>query len=203
MRLFHRALAALGVVLFAVPCLADVDEKPTAVWREQRLEGGVALGFATETWSRSMYGYGPRFDVGLGVGRGLAVVVGESARFALGSESLRMMSFGLQGGVAYGAPYQMRTGFGAAILVGAERLSTSTTDEALVAWGVTGSLGVRASVAVGSVDMWAGFDGVARSETIRVGRPDPYGVGSLSMLVSVGCFFPALFGSRPALAAAR
>jgi hypothetical protein len=196
MRFRPHALAPLGVVLLALPCFAaDAPTELPKALRERRLEGGVTFAFSTETWSRSMYGYGPRFDVGLGVGNQLAVVVGESARFSFGSsESLRMMSFGVQTGVAYGAPYQTRTGFGAAILVGAERLSTSTTEEALVAWGVTGSVGVRGSVTVGPVDVWVGFDGVARSETIRVGRPDPYGVGALSMLISMGCFFPALTG---------
>jgi hypothetical protein len=199
MRLRLLACAPLvGVLLLATPCLGDDAPSPARLqraWREQRLEGGVAVGFSTETWSRSMYGYGPRFDVGLGVGDQLAVVVGEFARFAFGSsESLRMMSFGVQAGIVYGAPYQTRTGLGAAILVGPERPSTSTTEEALVAWGVTGSLGVRASVATGPLDLWIGFDGVARSESIRVGRPDPYGVGSLSMLLSMGCFFPAMSG---------
>ena len=114
-------------------------------------------------------------------------------RFAFDpAESLRMMSFGMQTGVAYGAPYQTRTGLGAVVLVGAERLSTSTTVEAIVDWGVTGSIGVRGSLAVGPIDVWIGLDGVARSASIRVGRPDPYGVGSLSTLLSIGCFFPAL-----------
>jgi hypothetical protein len=148
-----------------------------------------------------MFGYGPRFDVGVGIGHKFAVVIGESARFSAGSDSLRMMSFGMQTGVAYGAPYQTRTGLGAVILVGAERLSTSTTIEAIVAWGATGSIGVRGSLALGPVDVWVGLDGMARSESIRVGRPDPYGVGRLSAVVSLGCFFPALSG--PVLTASR
>jgi hypothetical protein len=210
MRFPRRGLAVLALLLLATPSFgadapaapddpdAGFDDaraaaaKPLPSWRERRLEGGVALGASTESWSRSMFGYGPRFDVGIGVGQKFAVVIGESARFALGSDSLRMMSFGMQTGVAYGAPYQTRTGLGAAILVGAERLSTSTTIEAIVAWGATGSIGVRGSMAVGPVDVWVGLDGIARSESIRVGRPDPYGVGQLSAVVSVGCFFPAL-----------
>jgi hypothetical protein len=201
MRLRLRALAPLGALLFATPSWGDDAAPATSARRERRLEGGVTFAFTTETWSRQMYGYGPRFDVGLGAGNGLAVVVGESARFSFASDELRMMSFGVQTGVAYGAPYQTRTGFGAVALVGAERLSTSTTEEALVAWGVTGSAGVRASVAVGPLDLWAGFDGVARSASIRVGRPEPYGVGALSMILSVGCFFPAL--SKPMITASR
>ncbi len=207
MRFRLRALGALFILFFARTSLAadatrgtsEADSEPVEraprPWRERRLEGGVTLGFATETWSRSMYGYGPRFDVGIGVGRKFAVLIGESARFSFGSsEALRMMSFGVETGVVYGAPYQTRTGLGAAVLVGPERLSTSTTEEALVAWGVTGSIGLRGSIALGPVDVWAGFDGVARSASIRVGRPDPYGVGSMSMLITLGCFFPAFSG---------
>ena len=212
MRFLPAALAALGVLSFATPALSDPAADPpeedrpassaAAAWREPNLQGGVTFGFATETWSRSMFGYGPRFDVGLGVGRKFAVVIGESARFAFSSsEALRMMSFDLQAGVAWGAPYQTRTGFGAVALVGAERLSTSTTVEAMVEWGVTGSIGVRGSFALGPIDVWAGLDGAVRSNSMRTGRPDPYGVGTFTTIVSVGCFFPALSG--PVLTASR
>jgi hypothetical protein len=208
MRLLPTALAAAGVLVSATPAFADplpdfsedsatADHPPAkapAPWRERKLEGGVTFGFATETWSRSMFGYGPRFDVGVGVGRSFAVVVGESARFAFSSDALRMMSFDLQAGLAYGAPYQKRTGFGAVALVGADRLSTSTTVEALVEWGVTGTVGLRGSFSVGPLDLWAGLDGAVRSNSMRTGRPDPSGVGTFTTILSLGCFFPALSG---------
>jgi hypothetical protein len=207
MRFLPIALAAAGVLASAPPALAEPpadfpDEsqpedhaaKVTAPRRERKLEGGVTFGFSTESWSRSMFGYGPRFDVGVGVGRSFAVVVGESARFAFSSDALRMMSFDLQAGLAYGAPYQRRTGFGAVAFVGADRLSTSTTVEGMVAWGVTGSIGLRGSFSVGPLDLWAGLDGAVRSNSMRTGRPDANGVGTLTTIVSVGCFFPALSG---------
>ncbi len=195
------AESSLGSAAFGAtetPVEADERRPPVSTpWRDPRLEGGVALGLSSESWSDSLIGTGPRLEVGIGVGEKLAFVLGESARFSLTrSETLRMMAFDLQTGLAYGAPYQTRTGFGAIVLVGAERLSTSTTIEGLMTWGVIGSVGVRASVAVASVDLWIGLDGMARSSTLETGRPNPSGVPSVSGLLSVGCFFPAFMMGR-------
>src|SRR5438128_1927365 len=173
------ALALLSIPWWVTPALAETADvaaddpwdapavkRPRAEARG--LEGGVTLGMATESFSSSIFGTGPRLDVGVGVAPDVAVVVGESARFALyPSGHLRVMAFDLQAGVAYGAPYLARTGFGVVFLAGAERLSTSTGVEALMTWAATASLGLRGSVAIGPVDAWIGLDGMARSSTIE------------------------------------
>ena len=60
--------------------------------------------------------------------------------FRSGPRSALMMAFDLQTGLAWGAPYQTRTGFGVVLFAGAERLSTSTTIEAISTWSAIGSL---------------------------------------------------------------
>jgi hypothetical protein len=195
-----KGLALAGALSIALPAwAADVDEgrAPSAVWRRSQLEGGIAIGLSSEGWSNSIVGTGPRFDVGLGTGGGWAVVVGEAGRFSLApSESLRVMVFDLEAGMAYGAPYQSRSGFGAVAFVGAERLSTSATIGGLSTWAMTGTLGARASFELEWVDIWMGIDGIARSSTIESGGPDPIGVPSVSAMLSVGCFVPAFAMGR-------
>jgi hypothetical protein len=200
MRILGKGLALLGVLSVALPARADdFDDEPapSVISKGKRLEGGLAVGVATEGWSHSMVGSGPRLDVGLGVGKGWAIVVGEAGRFSLAqAEAQRMMVFDLVGGVAYGAPYQARSGFGAVAYVGAERLSTSATVGGLMTWAMMTTAGVRASFELETIDIWIGVDGVVRSSTIESGRPEPIGVPAVSAVMSVGCFFPAFAMSR-------
>ena len=162
------------------------------------LEGGVGLALLTEFWSGAYTaGMGPRLDVGVGVGRKVAIVISEGARFAVGEGSGNMMTFDLQAGVAYGAPYQVRTGLGVMALVGAERLAASRDIggyQGLWTWAATASLGIRGSIATGPLDAWIGVDGMVRSDTIESGSPKSSSVPTLSALISVGCFLPALTG---------
>jgi hypothetical protein len=162
------------------------------------LEGGVGLALLTEIWSGAYAaGVGPRLDVGVGVGRKLSIVISEGARFAVGSGSGNMMTFDLQAGLAWGAPYQTRTGLGVMMLFGAERLAASRDIngyQGLWTWAATASLGARASLATGPLDAWIGVDGMLRSSTIETGQPKPATVPTLSALFSVGCFLPAFSG---------
>jgi hypothetical protein len=177
------------------------------------LEGGVGLALLTEFWSGSYAaGVGPRLDVGVGVGRKLSIVISEGARFAVGSGSGQMMAFDLQAGLAYGAPYQTRTGFGVMMLFGAERLAASRDlagYQGIWTWAATASLGARASLATGPLDAWIGIDGMLRSATIETGNPRPSSVPPLTAIVSIGCFLPAFSGAggadenRPKAAAQR
>lgn len=204
--------AWVGVLLVATPAAAaeswldpDAADAATAaaepervtpsrrgVRRERPLAGGLTLGVASEVWSPSTLGTGPQFEVGVALGRRLALVFGESARFSFDpSAALQMMAFDLQTGLALGAPFQIRTGFGVVLLVGAERLSSSTTIEAIMTWSAIGSLGVRASVEVGPLDLWMGADAMARTSTIEIGGSDPVRVPSFTGLLSAGCFLPA------------
>jgi hypothetical protein len=156
------------------------------------LEGGVGLALLSEFWSGAYAaGVGPRLDVGVGVGRKLAIVISEGARFAVGSGSSgQMMAFDLQAGLGYGAPYQIRSGFGAVAFVGAERLAAG----ALWVWSATASLGARASIATGPLDAWFGVDAMLRSDTIETGQPRAATVPHLSAVLSIGCFLPAFAG---------
>jgi hypothetical protein len=156
------------------------------------LEGGVGLALLSEFWTGAYSaGVGPRLDVGVGVGRKLAIVISEGARFAVGSGSSgQMMAFDLQAGLSYGAPYQIRSGFGAVFFVGAERLAAG----ALWVWSATASLGARASIATGPLDAWFGIDGMLRSDTIETGQPRAAAVPHLSAILSIGCFLPAFAG---------
>jgi len=158
------------------------------------LEGGVGLAILSEFWSGAYSaGVGPRLDVGVGVGRKLAIVISEGARFAVGAGSGQMIAFDLQAGVAYGAPYQIRNGLGVVALVGAERLAASGSG-GLWVWSATASLGARASIATGPLDAWFGVDGMLRSDTIETGTPKSSAVPLLSAILSVGCFLPAFVG---------
>ena len=160
------------------------------------LEGGVGLAILSEFWSGAYSGgVGPRLDVGVGLGRKLAIVISEGARFAVGSGSGQMMAFDLQAGLAYGAPYQIRNGFGVVGLVGAERLAASRDGfGGIWVWSATASLGARASIATGPLDAWFGIDGMLRSDTIETGTPKSSAVPLLSAILSIGCFLPALTG---------
>ena len=163
------------------------------------LEGGVGLALLSEFWSGAYSGgVGPRFDVGVGLGRKLAIVISEGARFAVGPGSGQMMAFDLQAGVAYGAPYQIRSGFGVVALLGTERLAAArdgTGYGGVWIWSATASLGARASIATGPLDAWVGIDGMLRSDTIETGEPKATAVPRLSAILSVGCFLPAFTGA--------
>jgi hypothetical protein len=173
---------------------------PTERSSSMDLEGGVGLALLTEFWSGDYSpGVGPRLDVGVGLGRKLSFVISEGARFAAGSGSGNMMTFDLQAGIAYGAPYQTRTGFGVMMLFGAERLASSRDIggyQGLWTWAATASLGARASLATGPLDAWIGVDGMLRSDTIETGQPRPASVPTLSAILSIGCFLPAFAGGK-------
>jgi hypothetical protein len=175
------------------------EPKPTSYERSGiDLEGGVGLALLTEFWSGAYTGgVGPRLDVGVGVGRKLAIVISEGARFAVGDGSGQMMTFDLQAGIAWGAPYQLRTGFGVMMLLGAERLAASRDASGyggLWTWAATGSLGLRGSLEMGPLDAWIGADAMLRSETIETGQPKATAVPTLSAILSVGVFLPAFAG---------
>jgi hypothetical protein len=177
------------------------EPKPesAAVDRGIDLEGGVGLALLSEIWSGTYTGaIGPRLDVGVGVGRKIAIVISEGARFGIGGGSGNVMVFDLQAGVAYGAPYQMRTGFGVMAQVGAERLAATAAGSGdfsgIWVWAATASLGLRGSLAAGPLDIWLGVDGMLRSQTITTGKPNTAEIPQLSAVFSIGCFLPAFAG---------
>jgi hypothetical protein len=179
----------------------DAPERPVAHSpAERELEGGIGLGLATEVWDGALLA-GPRLDVGIATGRKLAFVIGEGARFGTGTPDLgEVMLFDLQAGIAFGAPYQARSDFGAVLLGGAERLAVSSgrfAEGGVWAWCATLSAGARASIALGPFDAWMGLEGILRSRTIQTDGPSGVSIPSLSMLVSFGAFLPAFSKSPP------
>jgi hypothetical protein len=160
---------------------------------ERELEGGVGLGTAVEL-SESVLA-GPRLDVGVATGKGFAFVIGEGARFGFGSPDLgRVMVFDLQAGVAFGAPYQSRSSFGAVMLVGAERLAVAAgrfAEGGVWMWSGTLTLGVRGTVDLGPFDAWLGIEGLVRSATIQTEGPNGVSIPAVTALVSAGGFLPA------------
>jgi hypothetical protein len=156
------------------------------------LQGGVVVSTLAEWWDSSM-GIGPRFEVGVRVGGQFAFVLAEGARFGVGS-SAQTLALDLQWGIAYGAPYASRTGVGLVLLGGAERVTAATAVGGWFAWRATGSLGLRASGAAGSVDLWAGPELIVRSgPTESLDAADSH-IPQVSGMLSVGCLFPA-FGA--------
>jgi len=166
---------------------ASADSNP-AHPQKGALDGGVSLATVTEFWSGDV-GFGPRLDVGVNLGGPWSVVVAEGARFGASGSS---MLFDLQAGVAYGAPYATRTGVGAVALAGAER-QASGGGGGLWGWSFTGSLGLRASLASGPVDVWLGADLMARSHTIDSPKEGiPQLTGQLTLGFLVPAFSPRL-----------
>jgi hypothetical protein len=180
--------------------MASPDEASAKRSTERDLEGGVGLAAATEFWPDTVL-MGPRLDVGLAIGKRLAFVIGESARFGLGSgDHGQVMLFDLQAGIAFGAPYHARTALGLVLLVGPERVAVSSSGAGaggLWSWSASASLGIRASLPLGPVDAWLGVDGIVRSKTIETGGPSGISVPAVSGLLSIGGFLPAFAQTPP------
>jgi hypothetical protein len=171
------------------------DNKTAAVVGARApLEGGISVGTTTEFWGSTL-GIGLRVDVGVGVGDQLAVVIGQGGRLALPKpRDGEITAYDLQAGFAIGAPFRSRTGLGLVLLGGAERLGVSDwgfQSTGYWVWAITGTLGGRASVQVGSVDLWLGADVALRSKTLELKGGADEAVPSLSGSLSLGCLFPA------------
>ena len=124
--------------------------------------------------------------------RPTAVLMFGSARAGAPTvQATQTLAIDLQWGIAYGAPYATRSGVGAVLLGGAERVAATTVAGAWSAWRATGSLGLRLSAEVGSVDLWAGPELVVRSGPSETLGATDSSIPQLSGMFSVGCLFPA------------
>jgi len=162
----------------------------------EAIEGGVGVATTTELWSGSSpLGVGLRVDVGVGIGDQFAVVIGQAARIGLPQPSSGAVTvWDLQAGLAFGAPYRARTGFGLVLLGGAERLALANSgfgSSEIGVWAAIGSLGVRGSVQTGAIDLWMGVDVLVRSQSLDIPGTEGGGVPTVSGSLSLGCFFPA------------
>jgi hypothetical protein len=136
--------------------------------------------------------------------REFAFLIAEGARFDIGEAHRgQVMLFDLQAGLAFGPPYRKGFPVGVVLMGGAERMAVSAASFSAGdawAWSATASLGLRGSVALGSIDLWAGVDGIVRSTTIETGEPGPAAIPAVSAVISVGGFLPALKSSSQASA---
>jgi hypothetical protein len=188
------------------PAPPEPDSATAKSSSERELEGGVGFATSVEVWSDSML-LGPRIDVGVAMGKGLAFVIGEGARFGFGSPDLgQVMVFDLQAGVGYGAPYQARRAFGLLALLGAERLAISSgrfAEGGVWTWTATATLGARASLDLGPIDMWLGVEGMLRSKTIKTDGASGVSIPDLAGIVSLGGFLPAFSRTAAPASASR
>jgi hypothetical protein len=180
---------------------SEADEERPGPSREVVLEGGVGLSAVTEMWTAHRgLGVGPRLDIGVRFGNWFTLVIAEGARFSVNTPQADIMAFDLQWGIGFGAPYHKRTGLGLVLLGGAERLAAASSQGSPWVWGATASLGVRGCADVGGHSLVLGLDGVARSATIYSGDHSVGEVSTVSGMVSIGWFMPALTRSSVNLA---
>jgi hypothetical protein len=163
--------------------------------RKKGTEGGIGAGMSTEFWGSSAVGIGPRLDVAVGPPGVLAFLLSESALFGTGAASSSQITmFDFQAGVAFGAPYKVRSGFGGLVLVGAERIAAANSRSdsgSLWEWNATLDLGARGSFKLNAVNMWLGADLMLRSSGFDVGGSTPVSIPSTSFMLSAGGFVPA------------
>jgi hypothetical protein len=163
--------------------------------RKKGTEGGIGLGMTTAFWGTSATGIGPRLDVSVGPPGPVAFLLAESALFGTGSASSSQITvFDFQGGVAFGAPYKVRSGFGGVVLVGAERIAAANVRSdsgGLWEWNATLDLGARGSFKVAGVNVWLGADLLIRSSGFDVGGSTPVSIPTTSFMLSAGGFVPA------------
>jgi hypothetical protein len=165
-------------------------------------DGGLGLGLMTEFWSgTSGMGTGPRLDISIGPSGPFAILIGEGALFGVGSsDASKVLLLEFQAGLAFGAPYKTREGFGAVLLAGAERLAASGANSDSTGssiWTSVFDLGARGSLSLSNLNLWLGLDGILRGSDFETGPPNPVRVASASFMLSLGCFFPALEHGGP------
>jgi hypothetical protein len=158
--------------------------------------GGIGLAACSEPWpDGSGVSLGPRLDVALHVGGPLAALASESVRFAVapgGGPSTSLVD--VQAGVAWGAPFASRRAVGFVLLVGLERFAASSSDDALRSadvWTAAASLGARASVRAGPLELWLGLDAIARATQAETPEPVRARLPRFGGALSVGFFYPA------------
>jgi hypothetical protein len=163
-------------------------------------EGGIGLAMVTEFGAGSAAtALGPRLDVSIGPPGPVAVVLGEGVLFGVGSEgSSQILILDFQAGVGIGAPFKTREGFGAVALIGAERMAAMNSASEVNGqsnWAAVFDIGARGSLAFGSTNLWLGLDAIFRSSDFELGGPNATRIPTTSILLSLGCFFPAMGGT--------
>jgi hypothetical protein len=169
--------------------------EPEKSERKKGTEGGIGLGLASAFWGSSATGIGPKLDVAVGPPGLVAFLLSEGALFGTGSEtSSQITMFDFQAGVAFGAPYKVRSGVGGVALLGAERIAAANAradSSSMWEWTATFDVGLRGSLKLSGINVWVGADTMIRSSTFDVGGSTPLSIPTTTFMLSAGGFVPA------------
>jgi hypothetical protein len=80
------------------------------------------------------------------------------------------------------------------VLAGLERFAASPADDKLRSadmWTASASVGVRAALRTGPLELWLGLDGIARATTPETPDPVAARLPRVGAAVSLGFFYPA------------
>jgi hypothetical protein len=150
------------------------EQEPSAP-RIRLTHGGLGLGLAGEVLGSPLSPtFGPRLDVGVGWGP-LSLLIAEGARGGGGRDG-QLSTFGFDAmlGAGWGAPFDTRYPFGAALMGGVDWLSVhSSGTEAASRTKSSGvaSAGVRGALYAGDVALWLGLDARYRFKPQSYGGP--------------------------------
>jgi hypothetical protein len=171
-------------------------ESPASAHPPPSAAGGLGLAAVSEPTPHAGHvSLGPRLDIALPIRGPFSAVASEAVKFGLdpgGGPSTSLVD--VQVGVAWGAPTAPRRPLGFVLLVGLERFAASPADDKLRSadvWTATASLGARAAVRAGPLELWLGLDGVARATTPETPDPVRASLPRVGAAVSLGFFYPA------------
>ncbi len=144
----------------------------------QFTHGGLSLGASVEILPEPFTPpLGGRFEVGVGVGL-VSIILSESVRTGSGPAG-ETFGFDVGGGVAWGAPFDVRYNVGAKALIGVDWFESERAS------GVA-ELGLRGALYAGDYALWLGIDGRYRMGPQSFGSPVNVKLPHLSGLITVG-----------------
>jgi len=161
--------------------------------RRKHRAGGLGMGGALEPMPESgQWSIGPRLDIGVGIGPGVALAT-EGFRLAVGGEHSAFI-FDVAIGGGWGAPFDPDRIFGVAALMGIEYFSATRADsgpntQTLATASFT--LGPRTALPVGPGVVWLGIDGRYRANPPELGEPFNVGLARFTVIVSLGAMLLA------------
>jgi hypothetical protein len=161
---------------------------PPSERRKHRAGGlgiGGALDFMLET---GQVAFGPRLDLGVGIGPAVALATEGFRIVAGGAHSAFIFDVAIGGG--WGAPFDPDRTFGLAALVGMEYFSATRADSVNPSTQAqptaTFTLGPRVAVPVGPGAFCVGVDGRYRASRLEAGDPVDVVLPQFSVIVTVG-----------------
>ncbi len=159
----------------AAPSTASTPRPQLA---RQFTHGGLSLGASVEILPEPFTPpLGGRFEVGVGVGL-VSIILSESVRAGSGPAG-ETFGFDVGGGVAWGAPFDVRYNVGAKALLGVDWFESERAS------GVA-ELGLRGALYADDYALWLGVDGRYRMGPQSFGSPANVELPHLSGLITVG-----------------